>query len=184
MDKPMSNIVFRFMTLVFKIRDFVSPRGAVLREAGIRPGRRVLDYGCGPGGYLEGAASLVGSEGRVYALDVHPLAVRAAERIAARKGLANVEAIRSDCATGLADGSLDVVLLYDVFHMLARPDDVLREIHRVLKPEGRLSFSDHHMREADIVSRLTAGGLFALASRGRKTYSFEKTGPEGPSRSI
>ncbi len=183
MDRPMSNFVFRFMTLVFRIRDIVSPRRAVLLEAGIRPGHHVLDYGSGPGGYLAGAADLVGSAGRVYALDVHPLAVRAAERFAARKGLANVKAIRSDCHTGLPDGSLDIVLLYDVFHLLARPDDVLREIHRALKPEGRLSFSDHHMREADIVSRLTAAGLFALASKGPKTYTFEKIGPEGPSGS-
>jgi len=51
---------------------------------------------------------------------------------------------------------------------------VLEELHRVLKPEGILSFSDHHMKESEILSRLTSGGLFRLWKKGKKTYSFLK----------
>ncbi len=51
MDKPMSNLHFRFMSFGYKFRDFFKPRKNVLREVDIRPGFHILDYGCGPGSY-------------------------------------------------------------------------------------------------------------------------------------
>jgi ubiquinone/menaquinone biosynthesis C-methylase UbiE len=86
-----------------------------------------------------------------------------------------VEPILSDCQTGLTDNSLDVVLLYDIFHDLGDPNRILEELHRVLKPEGILSFSDHHMKENEIVSGVTNSGLFKLATRGKRTYTFSKS---------
>jgi ubiquinone/menaquinone biosynthesis C-methylase UbiE len=97
----------------------------ILKEVGIKPGFQVLDYGCGPGSYIIPLAELVGESGKVYALDIHPLAIRKVQDIASKKRLANVETILSDCQTGLPDNSLDVVLLYDVFHHLSDPDGVL-----------------------------------------------------------
>ena len=93
-----------------------------------------------------------------------------------KRQIANVETICSDCKTGLQDDSLDVVLLYDIFHMLSDPNGVLKELHRVLKPNGILSFSDHHMKENEIMSKITGGGLFGLSKKGKRTYSFLKQG--------
>lgn len=76
MDRPMSNLHFRFMSFAFKFRDFFKPRKNVLRGVDIRPGFHVLDYGCGPGSYTVIAAKLVGNSGKVYALDIHPLAIQ------------------------------------------------------------------------------------------------------------
>ena len=64
------------------------------------------------------------------------------------------------------------MLLYDTFHDLSRPDDVLQELHRVLKSGGTLSFSDHHMKDQEILARVTKTGLFKLSKKGKKTYSF------------
>ena len=174
MDGPMSRLSFMLMGLMFKVRDLVRPRSEILKEAGIEPGYQVLDYGCGPGSYILPAARMAGPSGKVYALDIHPLAARQVRNIADRKGITNLETIQSDCKTGLPDNELDVVLLYDTFHDLNRPDDVLQELHRVLKPEGVLSFSDHHMNEDDILERMTGTGLFKLAGKAENTYSFVK----------
>jgi ubiquinone/menaquinone biosynthesis C-methylase UbiE len=133
-----------------------------------------LDYGCGSGSYIPAVAELVGKSGKVYALDVHPLAVEMVKKLAEKNQLANVETILSDRKTGLPDDSIDVVLLYDVFHDLKNPDGVLEELHRVLKPNGILSLSDHHMKEDEIVSNLTSRSLFKLLRKGEKTYSFTK----------
>lgn len=162
------------MSLAFKARDLIRSRLKVLTEAEIKPGARVLDYGCGPGSYIIPLAKLVGPSGRVYALDIHPLAIRAVERAIAKRGLANVETIHSDRATGLPDESIDVAILYDVFHDLGDPDGVLKEVRRVLKPNGVVSFSDHHMTDVEIVAKLTGGGLFRLEAKGKLTHTFAK----------
>jgi ubiquinone/menaquinone biosynthesis C-methylase UbiE len=174
MDKPKSNLDFRLMSLTYIFRDLRLPRMEILKEVGIKPGFRVLDFGCGPGSYVEAASRLVGQSGKVYALDIHPLAVQSVQRMVLKKGLANVETILSDCQTGLPDDSIDVVLLYDIYHGLGEPGKVLKELYRVLKLEGVLSFSDHHLKEHEIVAKVTASGLFHLAGQGQRTYSFSK----------
>jgi len=174
MDKPMSNFDFEFMAVGYIFRDFFRPRLNILKEVGIKAGFHVLDYGCGPGGYIIPLAELVGESGKVYALDIHPLAIRKVQDIASKKRLANVETILSDCKTGLPDNTLDAILLYDAFHHLSDPDVVIRELHRVLKPDGILSFSDHHMKENEIVASVTNDGLFKLLKKGQRTYAFLK----------
>ncbi len=174
MDKPASNLHFKIMAFTFKLRDFLLPRKNILKEAGIKPGFHVLDYGCGPGSYTTAAAELVGGSGKVYALDIHPLAIQMVRDIVSKNKLINVETILSDCKTGLQDNSVDVVLLYDIFHGLSDPNGVLQELHRVLKSDGLLSFSDHHMKEQEIISRVTERGLFKLSEKGKRTYSFLK----------
>ncbi len=172
MDSPKPNFDFKLMSFCYKFRDFFLPRMNILKEVGIRPGFHVLDYGCGPGSYIFPLAELVGESGKIYALDIHPLAIQRVQSIASKKQLSNVETICSDCKTGLPDNSIDVVLLYDTFHDLSEPNGVLEELHRVLKPNGILSFSDHHMKEEEIVSKVTNEDLFRLSRKGKKTYSF------------
>jgi ubiquinone/menaquinone biosynthesis C-methylase UbiE len=134
----MSNIGFKLMGLMFKVRDLLRPRLDVLKEAGIESGFSVLDFGCGPGGYIMPLIELVGPSGKIHALDIHPLAIQEVKKKATRKGIRNIGTIESDCSTGLPDNCLDTVLLYDVFHDLTRPDDVLQELHRILKPGGHI----------------------------------------------
>jgi ubiquinone/menaquinone biosynthesis C-methylase UbiE len=174
MDKQMSNFDFQFMSVGYKFRDFFSPRLNILKEVEIKPGFHVLDFGCGPGSYIVPLAELVGESGKIYALDIHPLAIQKVKDIALKKQLTNVETILSDCQTGLPDNSLDAVLLYDAFHHLSDPDVVLKELHRVLKPNGILSFGDHHMKEKEIVAEAINDRLFRLLRKGQRTYTFLK----------
>ena len=178
MNKLFSDFGFSMMSLWFKLRDLLAPPEAILSEAGIEPGFHLLDYGCGPGSYSIVAARLVGRSGRVYAADVNPLALERVKGAASKNGLTNIETIHTDCATGLENSTMDVVLLYDTYHDLAAPDDVLEELHRILKPGSILCFSDHHMKEAEILDKITNRDLFALSGRGERTYSFlKKVGP-------
>ncbi|MDY6835896.1 MAG: methyltransferase domain-containing protein [Chloroflexota bacterium] len=177
MDKPQPDISYRIMSLILKVRDLFSPRIKVLEEVGIETGFHVLDYGCWPGSYIAGVSRSVGDSGKVYALDIHPLAISKVKALASSKSLTNVETILSACDTSLPDNSIDVVLLYDIFHHLSRPIDVLHEIHRVLKDNGILSVSDHHMKDSEISSRMVEGNLFTLLRRDRKTHTLVKNVP-------
>jgi len=162
------------MAFNFKIRDFFRPRRDIVKEVGIKEGFHVLDYGCGSGSYVTAVAELVGKPGKIYALDINPLAIKMVEEIIAKKQLPNVETILSDCNTGLPSDSIDIILLYDTFHDLVDQNMVLEELHRVLKPNGILSFSDHHMKENEINSQMTKLRLFKLLRKGKRTFSFVK----------
>ncbi len=173
-EKQDSELGFRVMSAWFRIRDIIRPRKNILIDAGIRPGSSVLDFGCGPGGYILPLAQMLGATGRIYALDINPAAVKAVKKLADRHKLANVETILSGKATGLPDGCIDFVLLYDVFHHLNNSHEVLGEIHRVLKKEGILSMNDHHLSEDEITTSITASGRFRLLRKGEKVYNFSK----------
>ena len=83
-----------------------------------------------------------------------------------------METICSDCATGLPDKEIGTVLLYDIFHMFKDKRKVLSELHRVLRDDGILSFSDHHMKEKNIISEMKEINLFELRKKNKRTYSF------------
>ena len=174
MGQAQSALDFKLLSLTFALRDRLFPRITILNEVGIAPGSVVLDYGCGPGGYIVPLASLVGSTGTIYAQDMDPRALRSVEAIAERHGLKQVQTIQSDCKTGLPDVSVDVVLLYDIVHHLHDPDAIMEELYRVLRPDGILSFSDHHMKERDIASYFSRHNLFAIRERHKKTCTLTK----------
>jgi ubiquinone/menaquinone biosynthesis C-methylase UbiE len=174
MNTPTNNIHFHGMKLSYKARDLIKPRQILLSEVPIKPGDMVLDYGCGPGSYSFIVAKIVGLAGRVYALDIHPLAVKHVENLVQKRGIRNIQTILSDCDTGLKDKQVDVILLFDIFHMFDDPNRILKELHRVLKDKGILSFSDHHMSAEGIVEGMTGNRLFKLIGSGEYIYSFAK----------
>ncbi len=169
-----SDYSFRVMSLEFRVRDFFRRPGRILREAGIRNGMSVLDFGCGPGGFSLAAAELVGPEGHIYAVDHNPLAVRSVQRAARQQGFRNIDTILEGSPADFPGESIDITLLYDVLHDLHEPNPILMELHRILKPGGVLSVSDHHMKKEPLLSMITGGSLFLLAGGNRRTFQFKK----------
>ena len=176
MDTPQSNFDFKLMSINFKIRDFFTPPKKILQHIGIKPGFFVLDYGCGPGSYIAPLAELVGESGRIYAMDINPLALKAVQRIALKNNIKNIETLKTDCQTGLPEKSIDVVLLNDIFHGLSQPEKVLQELFRILKDDGILSFNDHHLQENDILNGITQNGFFRFEKKYNNNYRFIKAG--------
>ena len=174
MQKHMSNLLFRLMALEYGTRSKSVDPARLLREAGLRPGMHVLDFGCGPGRYAIPAAKIVGSEGRVYALDIHPLAWSMVQKMADKQRLRNLQLIRSDSDTGLDPLSIDVVLLYDVLHDVDDKPRVLKEVRRVLKPSGILSYKDHNLSGEPLVSLMQSNG-FRNSDESSGLLSFETT---------
>jgi 2-polyprenyl-3-methyl-5-hydroxy-6-metoxy-1,4-benzoquinol methylase len=87
MDTPLSTFDFKRMALMLPHRDLFSGPWEPLAEVDIQPGFQVLDYGCGTGSFTFEAAQRVGSEGKVYALDILALALEKVPPKALKKGL-------------------------------------------------------------------------------------------------
>ena len=173
MSKPMSNRKFKGMSLFLKVRDvFYKPKKILMCSAILKPGSIVLDYGCGPGSYSIESAQAVGEAGKIYSLDIHPLAIENVQKLASERGLTNIETILSDCKTSLPAESVDVVLLYYTFHYLKNSDLVLKELHRVMKSEGILSFMDFNIKKFS--AKIIDSGLFKLEKENKKICTFSK----------
>jgi ubiquinone/menaquinone biosynthesis C-methylase UbiE len=120
-----SNLSFRLMALEYRWRDRRQPPFEILQDIGVKPGMAVLDFGCGPGSFSLAAAKLVGSAGQVYAVDIHPLAIRYARRAALREKIADIRLILGNDIPGVSEATIDVVLLFNVLHHISDPGPVL-----------------------------------------------------------
>jgi ubiquinone/menaquinone biosynthesis C-methylase UbiE len=174
MQKQMTNLWFRLMALEYRLKSDSAAVRDTLNDAGIRSGISLLDFGCGPGRYTLPAAKIVGSSGTVYAVDVHPLAIKTVERTAKKARLSNLRTIRSDCATGLPPRSVDAVLLYDTLHDVEDKHVVLAELLRVLKPQGALCYKDHTLKGEQLLSLMKSNG-FSLHNETPKQLIFRKS---------
>jgi ubiquinone/menaquinone biosynthesis C-methylase UbiE len=162
------------MAFFFKIRDKFYPPIEKIRKANIKQGDIVLDYGCGSGSYTIAVAGEIGPDGKVFAADVHPLALIKVRKRTGRRGYTNIETIKTECATGLDDENIDVVICFDVLHGIPDKNNILREFYRVLKPKSILSFDDHHMKEDEIINFITSEGMFKLSEKIDNQYNFIK----------
>jgi SAM-dependent methyltransferase len=108
----------------------------IFAEAGIRPGMRVLDLGCGAGDATFVAADLVGPGGSVVGLDYSPEALARARLRAGRRGLAQVQFIEGDMHDPAPGGLFDAIVERLSLWRVPDPAVVLRRQATVLPPGG------------------------------------------------
>ncbi len=123
--------------------------GNPFRLGALRPGEHVVDVGCGAGIDSLIAASMVGPGGRVIGVDMTPAMLAKAEHSALEVGLEQVT-FRQGYAEALPipENWADVIISNGVLNLFPDKSAALREMARVLKPDGRLQIGDIIVQKA------------------------------------
>jgi ubiquinone/menaquinone biosynthesis C-methylase UbiE len=116
----------------------------VLNATGLQKGDTFLDAGCGDGYISIEASKIVGSGGKVYALDVYPESIEKVKAEVQNQNLSNLNPILADITESvpLDDNSVDLVLMANVLHGFVEEDEVdivMKNISKVTKPGGIFS---------------------------------------------
>ncbi|NEB93539.1 class I SAM-dependent methyltransferase [Streptomyces bauhiniae] len=140
---------------------------AAVSEMGLGAGGRVLDAGCGTGRALPSLRAAVGSSGTVIGADLTPAMLEAASQ--AGRGREGALLLADVTALPLRTESLDAVFAAGLIAHLPEPSENLRELARVVRPEGTLALF-HPIGRATLAARqgrqLTPDDLRAEANLG------------------
>ena len=167
--EKMSDSSFKGMTFIFKIVDFLFPYiENRVKKFNIKKDMIVVDYGCGPGRYSIPFAKIVGNKGKVYAIDIHEMALEIVNEKKKKYNLNNIETVK---ATGddegryyssLPEGIADVVCALDMFFVIKKPKEFLDEIRRILKKDGIFIIDDGHQSRRETKEKLRNSGIFDI----------------------
>ena len=138
---------------------------------GLGPDSYVLEVGCGSGGYALRLAEKIGC--RILGLDINESGIRNANQLAEASGLASLACfLQVDASKNLPfeEETFDAVFSNDVLCHLPGRLGVLAEIFRVLKPGGRILFSD---------ALVIAGMISAEEIATRSSIGFYEYSPPG-----
>ena len=124
---------------------FMDPE-KILREIEIEEGMIVADFGCGAGYFALPLAKMVGTKGKIYAIDVLASALESITSKMRTEGVRNIKTARADLeqekGSKLEDSSIDLVMMANILFQSKNHSAILKEAKRVLKDGGKLVIID------------------------------------------
>lgn len=132
-------------------REILDP-SRVLGTIGLKKGDVFLDAGSGDGYMSLAASSIVGDEGKVYAVDVWEESMNILKKEIENKAINNIEPIIADISANIpiADESVDILYMGNVLHGFVENDEVepvMNEIQRIIKPGGAFAIVEFKKEE-------------------------------------
>ncbi len=116
----------------------------IIGRLGLREGCAVADIGSGGGYFTLQFAGIVGTTGRVYAVDTKPKYLAFIRDRAQRAGSDNILFVpAAGDEVNLPEAGLDLVFMRNVFHHLPEPAKYVRDLKRFLKPGGKVAIIEH-----------------------------------------
>ena len=141
--------------LIRDSRDQEEDPQALLDALRLKPGQTVADIGCGNGFYTLQMAERVGPAGKVYAVDIQPEMLELLQKRAQAAGIANiVPVLGSPDDPKLAAGAVDLILLVDVYHEFAYPEQMLSRMRAALSDAGVVALAEYRLEDPGIPIKL------------------------------
>lgn len=120
----------------------------ILNELNLKGNETFLDAGCGDGYISKRAIEKYLPEGKVYAVDAYAESIRELQEYVDENNVKNLIPIEADITKtipGVGDESVDVILMLNVFHGFkesSQKEDVINELKRITKSDGRIAIMD------------------------------------------
>jgi SAM-dependent methyltransferase len=132
----------------------------VVQNLPLEPDSVVADIGAGSGFFARRIAQRLPA-GQVIAVDIQPEMLAILREIALAEGIANIETVlATEQSLNLAPSSIDMALFVDVYHELAQPLEVMRELRTALKPGGKVILIEYRAEDPSVpiipVHKMTA----------------------------
>lgn len=119
----------------------------VIEALALKPDAAVADIGAGTGYFSARLAHFV-PQGRVYAVDIEPDMVKYLAERARREGLDNLTAVTGASDDARLPRDVDLILMVDTYHHIARREDYFRKLAQSLKPAGHVAIIDFNAHSA------------------------------------
>ena len=117
----------------------------------IKPGQTVADLGAGSGYYSFRIAPLVGSSGKVLAIDIEPAMLEVIAERAERERIVNVATVRASARDpNLMPDTVDLLFMVDVYHELEYPYEVMTKVRAALKSGGRVALIEYRAEDPKV----------------------------------
>jgi ubiquinone/menaquinone biosynthesis C-methylase UbiE len=165
-----SNFAFKMITFMHDnpLLPIIRNPYKILKRAGLKSGQNVLEVGCGPGFFTIPAAYIVGKEGKVYAVDTHPLAIERVQNKINKAGINNVSLIHANASdTGLPDQSIDLAFMFGLPYIQGGLDNLLTELYRICKPGATLVFQKSRGSKEKLIAEVENKGFNYFEQKGR-----------------
>ena len=130
-----------------EFRRKLQPPEKLTESLGIEFGITVIELGCGPGVYTTAFAKTIGNDNKLYAVDFKPEMIDRLKRKLEEPEYKDVRNIETKVASAyelpFQDESIDLVIMVGVLPEIPDKGKALKEIHRILKPNGSLAISEN-----------------------------------------
>ena len=158
-----------------RLRKWLMNPVKTLQGADIQPGQTVLEVGCGTGFFTIPAAKMIGDQGCLVAMDALSDYIKVVSKKVQSADLKNVRVVKKDALdTGLEAASIDTALLFGVIPFPALPlNRLLPEMHRVLKPKGRLAIWMFPV-SGWVPRSILRSGLFSYINKQNGVYNYRR----------
>ncbi len=146
----------------------------LLTAGGMEDMQKVVEVGCGPGFFTIPAARIVGEKGHVYAIDVHPRAIKRVREKIEKENLKNITPMCINASgTGLPGACIDLAFIFGLRHVAGGLETVISELHRVLRSGGILSLEKTRGSQTELRDTVEKAGFVFSEKRGR-IFRFKK----------
>jgi ubiquinone/menaquinone biosynthesis C-methylase UbiE len=144
----------------------------ILQSAGIRPGMKVLEVGCGTGFFTTTAGRMLGDQGQLIAMDMLPISVETVAKKVQIANLNNVRVIKGDALnTQLEKESLDEIIIFGVIPAPMLPmEKLMTEMHRILKPGAVMAVWPPSWVHQSILQ----SGLFTYSNKQNNVINYKR----------